>query len=130
MVDQIIHTPPYEAAAAFGVPTADTKPTSSTTSSSHAVVPPKQVDTVTLSASAQANQLYLQGDSIAQIAALLGLPTASVDKDLNISQTDSSTASVTGPAGVQTVSAQTLPTATTTATSAPFTGPVQPTSVS
>jgi hypothetical protein len=46
--------------------------------------PQPAADTVVLSQSAQVSQLYLQGQSTAQIAETLGMPLSDVDSDLGI----------------------------------------------
>ena len=87
MVEQILVNPPYDLVATLTSGAADpsTKTgTSHSSSASPVQQKSKDADTVTLSASAQASQLYLQGNSVTQIAALLGLPAATVDGDLNI----------------------------------------------
>ena len=92
MVEQIQVNPPYDLVATLTSGAADPSTrtgTSHANSASVAQPNPKDRDTVTLSASAQASQLYLQGNSVTQIAALLGLPAATVDSDLNIKSTTS-----------------------------------------
>jgi hypothetical protein len=127
MVEQIQTTPPYDVLAAVGVTTADTKAATTNSTSSHSVtIPPKkEQDTVTLSASVQANQLYLQGNSVTQIAALLGLPPATVDNDLNINPATSTVAATIQPTTAQTAATLTPADASTpyTAASSPYTAP-------
>jgi cytochrome oxidase assembly protein ShyY1 len=90
----------------------------------HAVEAPKENDTVTLSASAQANQLYLQGNNISQIAALLGIPPATVATDLNISQDSSPSTPVVQATTAQSPATQVTPADASTpykAASSPYT---------
>jgi hypothetical protein len=135
MVEQIQVTPPptYEALntphAATTAAAAATDPKTGTSHNGIPSVPPaKESDTVTLSASAQASRLYLAGRSVTEISALLGLPPATVDSDLNISQTSSTDGSAIQPTTAQSSGTQvTQADAATpaTASSSPYTAPVQ-----
>ncbi len=134
MVEQIQTTPPYDVLSTLGTAASDTK-SSGTQSSTHAAATPskKEDDTITLSAAAQANQLYEQGNSVSQIAALLGLPTATVDNDLNLNtNSDSSTTTQSvQPTTSQTPATQVSPAdgaTASTAASSPYTAPAHTTS--
>lgn len=92
MVEQIQVTPPYESLVSSGITAPETQ-----TGSGHTTTPlPTSAgaagDTVTLSASALANQLYLQGDSVAKISEVLGIPPTTVESDLNITADSTKTA--------------------------------------
>jgi hypothetical protein len=122
MVEQIQVTPPYESLVSSGISTPDAhvaagqignQPTATNT----------EGDTVTLSASARANQLYLQGDSVAKISEVLGIPPATVESDLNIKAGTTSVQPTTAQAG----SAQVTPADSGTpahASASPYTAPV------
>jgi len=129
MVEQIQTTPPYEALVSSGAITPETSKTASSHSSTNSVLPSKEGDTVTLSESARASQLYLQGHTVTQIASLLGLPPATVESDLNIAPTSAS--GVTGITSVVPTTAQSPATQVTPAdgstaghaASSPYTAP-------
>ncbi len=126
MVEQIQTTPPYDVITSLNVNAADTKAPTNAAPVTHTLsTPKKEQDTVTLSASVQANQLYLQGNSITQIAALLGLPTATVDNDLNINPATSIVQATVQPTTAQTAATLTPADASTpyTAASSPYTPP-------
>ncbi len=124
MVEQVQTSPPYDVLTTLAVapPPADAK-ASTGIASSHSTLSPKQVDVVTLSDSAQANQLYLQGNSVTQIAAQLGLPPATVESDLNISAVNSIVAQTIQPTTAQSPAGQIAPADASTpfsAVSSPF----------
>jgi hypothetical protein len=126
MVEQIQTTPPYDVITSLNVNAAETKLGTTPAAVTHTLsTPKKEQDTVTLSASVQANQLYLQGNSVTQIAALLGLPTTTVDNDLNIAPDNSTAAQSVQPTTAQSGATLTPADASTpyTAASSPYTEP-------
>lgn len=126
MVEQIQTTPPYDVITSLNVNAADTKAATNPAAVTHTLsAPKKEQDTVTLSASVQANQLYLQGNSVTQIAALLGLPTNTVDSDLNITPDNSTATQSVQPTTAQSAATLTPADASTpyTAASSPYTSP-------
>ncbi len=132
MVEQIQTTPTYDVLNSLASAQADAKAAAHQSASSQTAIPPKkEQDTVTLSSSVQASQLYLQGHSVTQIAALLGLPTATVDSDLNINPSTATTG-VGVPAATTAQSGATVTPADAstpyTAASSPYTEQTQATS--
>ncbi len=127
MVEQIQTTPPYETLVSSGVITPETSKTASSHTSTNSVTPSKEGDTVTLSESARASQLYLQGHTVTQIASLLGLPPATVESDLNITPTSSTTGVPTVlPTTAQSPATQVAPADASTpghAAASPYTAP-------
>jgi hypothetical protein len=129
MVEQIQTTPPYDVVNSLASAQADAKAAAHQSASSQTTIPPKkEQDTVTLSASVQASQLYLQGNSVTQIAALLGLPTTTVDNDLNINPANA-TSTVQAATTAQSGATNTPSDASTpyTAASSPYTEQTQTT---
>lgn len=126
MIEQIQPTPPYDGLPVLHVAAPpDTKVPTSTTSSP-SIPSGKEVDVVTISASALANRLYLQGDNVTQISAQLGLTPATVESDLNITADSSVAAQTIPPINAQTPATQITPADASTpftAAFSPFTAP-------
>ena len=111
MIDQVHASPTYEvplslAGSAYDGGTGDRR------SSTHASAVGGTGDTVTLSARAQESTLYLEGESVTQIAARLDLPASAIDSDLNITPDSGAGAQSVHPGSGETLPKRNTPLST------------------